>query len=619
VGTVGNDLRVQFMAIGDTINMASRMETLAEPGTTYVTEETFKLTEGLFRFEALGAKHVKGKKQPMNVYRVIAPTTRRTRFDVSAERGLTPIVGRERELELLIDSFERAKAGRGRAISITSEAGVGKSRLLYEFRKAVFREDATFLEGKCLSYSRGVAYHPIIDILKSNFDIQEGNEDSDIRKKVKSGLKALGVDEATTLPYLLELLSVKGSGIDKIIMSPEVKRDRILEALRRIVLKGSEIRTLIMAFEDLHWVDKSSEDVLEYLLESIPEARVLVMFTYRPDFINAWGGKSYHNQVNLNRLSNRQSLTMVSHLLNTERINRDLEELILGKAEGVPFFIEEFIKSLIDLRMIERKEGTYCLTKDIQDVTIPSTIHDVIMARVDVLPEEAREVLQAGAGIEREFSHELIRRLVDTPEQELLSCISILKDSELLYERGRYPQSVYVFKHALTREVIYGSILTGRKKRLHEQIGQAMEKIYPGRFEEHCEQLAHHYEKSGNGEKAVEYLYKAGEKAKQRYANEAAISYFQRGLELLKTFPETLKWAQQELNYLIALGPPLVFTKGHSAPEVETIYSRARELCEQVGDNSQLFLILLGLRRFYFARGEFQRAHELGAQLLALA
>jgi len=246
VGTLGNDLRVEFKAVGDTVNLASRMEGLADPGTTYVTEDTFKLTEGFFRFEALGEKQVKGKEEPVMVYQVIAPSTRRTRFDVSAERGLTPFIGRERELELLLDGFERVKAGKGQAFSIISEAGCGKSRLLYEFRKAIANENVTFLEGKCLSYSRGVAYHPVIDILKSNFDIQEGEGNQEIREKVKKGLRLIGVDEPSTLPYLLELLSVKDSGIDQISMSPEAKKDRIIEACRKIVLKGSEIRPLII-------------------------------------------------------------------------------------------------------------------------------------------------------------------------------------------------------------------------------------------------------------------------------------------------------------------------------------------------------------------------------------
>ena len=331
VGTLGNDLRVEFKAVGDTVNLASRVEGLAEPGTTLITEDTLKLTEGIFEFEALGEKYVKGKQAPVKVYRVIAPSTRRTRFDVSAERSLTPLVGRRRELELLLDGFERARDGHGQAFSIIADAGVGKSRLLYEFRKAVANEDVTFLEGKCLSYSRGAAYQAVIDVLQSNFYISEGDKDAEIRQKVSKGLKVLGADEASTFPYLLELLSVKDSGIDQIPMSPEMKKDRILEALRRIVLKGSQIRPLIMAIENLHWIDKSSEECFKDLLDHISGARVFLIFTYRPEYVHTWGGRSYLNQVNLNRLSNRESLVMMAHLLSAKDIDTDLRAVDLGK------------------------------------------------------------------------------------------------------------------------------------------------------------------------------------------------------------------------------------------------------------------------------------------------
>ena len=424
VGTLGNDLRVEFTAVGDTVNLASRMESLAEPGTTYVSGDTFQLTEGFFRFEALGEKEIKGKEKPVKVYQVIATSTRRTRFDVSAERGLAPFVGRERERELLLDGFERSREGRGQAVSIVSDAGIGKSRLLYEFRKAVTNEEVVFLEGRCLSYSRNVAYHPIVDLLRANFDIQDHDADPEIRKKVTRGLQVMRVDEASTLPYLLELLSVKDSGIDKIMMSPESRKDRTQEALKRIVLKGSELRPLIMAIEDLHWIDKSSEDVLKELLGSISAARVFLVFTYRPEFVHTWGSRSYHSQVTLNRLSNRESLELAAHVLGTKEMEKALEELILEKTEGVPFFIEEFIKSLKDLRVIEQKEDGYRLSKEISQLTIPSTIQDVIMARVDSLPERAKEVLQAGSVIEREFPHELIDRIMGLPEKELLSHLS---------------------------------------------------------------------------------------------------------------------------------------------------------------------------------------------------
>jgi len=554
VGALGNDLRVKFSAVGDTVNLASRMEGLAQPGTTYVTDDTFKLTEGFFRFEALGEKRVKGKEAPVKAYRVVAPSTSRTKFDVSAERGLTPFVGRQKELELLLDGLERAKAGRGQAFSIMGEAGVGKSRLLYEFRKAVGSEDVTFLEGKCLSYSQNVAYHPVIDLLKSNFDIREGDEDYQVRDKVTRDLRQLGIDEASTLPYLLELLSVKDSGIDQIPMSPEARKDRMMEAIKRIPLKGSEIRPLVLAMEDLHWTDRSSEEALKYLLESISGARVLLIFTYRPEFVHTWGSRSYHSQVNLNRLSNRESLAMVSYLLGTEEIESELEELLLEKTEGVPFFIEEFIRSLKDMGIIERRNGAYCLAKDIGDLTIPGTIQDVIMARVDSLPDEARGVLQTGSVIEREFGYELIQRVTGISKDELLSQLSVLKDSELLYERGIYPQSTYIFRHALTREVVYDSILAARKKRLHVGIGDAIEEIYRDSLDEHYEALAGHYVRGENDEKGAEYCHLAARKTEDAGSLTDAIAHGEKRVACLERLPKTEEVEKKIIDTRVTLG-----------------------------------------------------------------
>jgi class 3 adenylate cyclase/tetratricopeptide (TPR) repeat protein len=539
VGSLGNDLRVEFKAVGDTVNLASRMEGLADPGATYVTEETFKLTEGLFRYESLGEKEIKGRQEPVKAYRVIGPSTRRTRFDVSAERGLTPFIGRERELELLLDGYERSKDGRGQAFSIVAEAGVGKSRLLYEFRKAITNEDLTFLEGKCLSYNRGVAYHPITDVLKSNFDIGDKDGDRDIRDKVKKGLKVIGADEASTLPYLLELLSVKDSGIDETPMSSEARKDRIREAVKRITLKGSEIRPHIVAVEDLHWIDKSSEEYLKSLLETIAGFRILLIFTYRPEFVHSWGGRSYHNQINLNRLSNRESVAMATHLLSTEEIDRALEDLVLEKTEGIPFFIEEFIKSLKELGIVQKKGRRYHLAEHIQDMTIPSTIQDVIMARVDSLPERAKEVLQTGSVIGREFNYQLIKGLIDITKDELLSQLSAIKESELLYERGIYPESTYVFKHSLTCEVVYDSILTRKRLKLHEKIANAIEDLYRDSLEEHYGILAEHYITSENYEKGAEYSRLAGRRSKRTASFLDAIAYAKKRVSCLERLPRT--------------------------------------------------------------------------------
>jgi class 3 adenylate cyclase/tetratricopeptide (TPR) repeat protein len=614
VGTLGNNLRVEFKAVGDTVNLASRLEGMADPGATYVTEDTFKLTEGLFRFEALGEKEIKGKKGLIKVYRAIAPSTRRTRFDVSAERGLTPFVGRERELELLTDGFERAKKGRGQAFSIVSEAGIGKSRLLYEFRKSVTSADVIFLEGRCLSYSKGVAYHLVIDILKANFEIQEGDGDSEIREKVKRGLKIIGMDEASTLPYLLELFSVKDSGIDKIPMSPEARKDRTMEVFKLITLKGSAIRPLVLAYEDLHWADKSSEEVLKYALESIPGARVLMIFTYRPEFVHTWGGKSYHSQVNLNRLSNRESLTMVTNLLDTEDIDSDLEDLILEKTEGVPFFIEEFIRSLKGMKIIEREGNKYHLAKDIREVAIPSTIQDVIMARVDSLSEDAKEVLQTGSVIEREFTYELIRKVTRLTEQELLSCLSALKDSELIYERGIYPESTYIFKHALTREVVLDSILTKKTKSFHKEIGNAIEELYADRIEEQYELLAYHYSVAEDWEKAVHFGRLAAEKAHKLSQFQQAVTLYEQTTEWLLKLPEN-KIRQENLVDIqleicwsnIGLGQ---FEK------VEQVGLQAETTAKVLDDRARLGIIYLGIGTAYVYRGNFKKTEHYALQAI---
>ena len=539
VGRIGDDLTMEYTAMGDTVNLASRMESTAEPGTIQVAENTYRLTEGYFEFKPLGEIQVKGKKEPVKAYQLIKVGPVRTKLGASMVHGLTPFVGRERELELLLDGFNRAKSGRGQAFSIVGEAGVGKSRLLYEFKKAIAQEDITFLEGRCLSYSRGEAYHPVIDMLKANFNLMEGDRDHKIRDKVKKGLKALGVDETYTLPYLLELLSVRDSGIDNIQMSPEARRDRIKETVKRIVLKGSEMRPLVMAVEDLQWIDKSTEEMAKYMLDSIPAAQVLLIFTYRPDYVHTWGGRSYHSQVTLNRLSNRESLAMVTNILGTENIDRKLEELILEKTEGIPFFIEEFIKSLKDLGIIEIKDSVFCLAKDMADVTIPSTIQDVIMARVDSLPDVAKAVLQTGSVIEREFSYELIKRLMRMSEQELLSHLSALRDSELLYERGIYPKSTYIFKHALTREVVYDSILTAKKKKLHVETGGAIEEICKDNLDEHYAVLAEHYMAGGNYEKGTEYCRHIVRKVQKAASFHDAIIYGEKMICCLERLPQT--------------------------------------------------------------------------------
>ncbi len=537
VGTLGNNLRVEFKAVGDTVNIASRMETLAEPGTTCVSEDTFKLTEGFFRFEALGAKEIKGKEDPISVFRVIATSASRTRFDVSAERGLTRFIGRQRELELLIDGFERTKQGFGQAFSIVSEAGAGKSRLLYEFRKAVTNEDITFLESKCLSFSKNVAYHPVINLIKSSFGILNDDDDTKKVDKIKGGLRLLGIDQDSILIYLLELLSVTNSGFDKTSMSPESKKDRTMEALKQISLRTSELKPLVLVFEDLHWIDKSSEEYLKLLIGSISGAKIQLIFTYRPDFISSWENRSFHSRINLNRLSSREILDMSINILGTEKIDENLKELIISKSDGIPLFTEEFVKSLKDLNVIEAIEGRLCLSNQTKTFTIPSTIHEVIAARVDILPDTAKKILQIGSAIEREFDFNLIKRITGLPDNDLISVLSTIVDSELIYERGIFPDTTYVFKHALTRDVIYDSILQSRKKQLHRQIGETIETLFTDRIGDYYGILAGHFSHSTDYTKAANYAMLAGKKAAKVVSFTEAISFIKKGVCFLEKLP----------------------------------------------------------------------------------
>jgi predicted ATPase len=565
----------------------------------------------------LGERQVKGKEAPVKAYRVIAPSTRRTRFDVSAERGLTPFLGRERELELLLDGLDRAKSGRGQAFSIMGEAGVGKSRLLYEFRKAIANEDVFFQEGRCLSYSTNVAYHPVIDLLKATYDIHEGDDDDRIREKVKKGLKGIGADEASTLPFTLELLSVKESGIDALNLSPEARKDKTLEALKQSMLKASEMRPLVMAVEDLHWVDKSSEETFKDWLNAISGAQLLLIFTYRPEFVHTWGGKSYHNQVNLNRLSNRETLAMASHILGTEIMGEDLEELILNKTEGIPFFVEEFMKSLKDLGMIEWRDSGYYLAKDIQEVEIPSTIQEVIMARVDSLPDGAKSVLQTGSAIGREFSCELIKRVTGIPTPEMTPHLSVLRDSELLYERGIFPQATYIFRHSLTQEVAYDSLLQKKKKVIHERIGQSIEELYSDSIEEFLEILAYHYSRSENYEKAYRYLKLSGDKATRSNSPWEAFHFYKEAINVLNVLSDSEETERRGIEIRLSMVPSMARL---SYPEDSlAILHEGERLCQELGDEKSHARLASTIGMAYSFEGDIKQARKYGETAFLVA
>jgi len=568
-----------FGITGDSVNHASRLEGLAAPGEILVGENTFRQVEGFFIFEGLDPVKVKSKRSAINAYRVIAPSTHRTRFDVSSERGLTPLVGRERELKFLLEGFARVKMGKGQAFSIIAEAGVGKSRLLYEFRKAVAKEKVAFLEGKCISYNRGVAFQPVIDIVKSNFDIRDDDEDSAIRVKIKNGLAGLTNDVSAMLPYILELISAKDSGLERIPISPEGKKARIIEILKLIAIKGSEPRPLILAIEDLHWVDQSTEDALKELLEGIAGSKIFLILTYRHDYTPAWVIRSYHHPMKLVRFAVNETSEMVSHLLDTPTIDDNLLEFVQNRTEGNPFFLEEFLKYSTDLKIIEKNEN-YRLVEDIQGFTIPATISDVIMARVDTLPKAAKELLQTGSLIAREFGHELIQKVSGLDAQALLSNLSALKQSELIYERGIYPNLTYVFKHALTREVVYDSILSTNRKALHLRIAGAIEALFVDTLDEKYRVLAEHYIAGEDHSKGSEYAKLTAKKAEKTAALNDAIIYTEKRIASLEALPASDRNQKELIDARTSLGLYFMQYNYHveAKAAVEPIFNLAIEM-----------------------------------------
>ena len=595
VGAIGDDLRMDYTAQGDTANLAARMEALAEPGTIYATENTFKLAEGLFRFEYLGQHTVKGKTMPVGVYMPIASSSSRTRFDVNAERGLTPLMGRQSDLEYVQKAFQLSNESFGQAVSIISEAGMGKSRLLYEFRKSITNEDVFFLEGKCLSFSRTVAYHPIIDIIKSLFHIDEGQTDEQISDKLVAGLNALEIDSSHSLPYLLELLAVKDSGIDMAMTIPEVRREWINAALISMVIALAQQKPLILAIEDLHWVDSASRETISHLLESIQAERILLLLTYRPEFVPDWGTRSNLCQMILGRLSKDNSLSMACHLFETQAVGSDIARQILEKTEGVPFYIEEFVRSIKDF-ILARNHGEGVRQTSADTLRIPSTIQDIIMARVDILPEAARQIIKTGSVIEREFSHALISAAAGLEPENLVAGLAALKKADLIYQRGVGPEAAYVFNHALTMEVVYASLLSSQKRQIHCEVGRSIETLHPDGLNEYSAALARHFSEAGLFKEAAIYAKAAAKRAMRSGAYLDAIAHQQSQVHALEQLPANEVDRQRIIdartvlaNYYLSLD----------------LYSEAKEAVAPIVDIAVELDYQKGLPGIYVALGSY--------------
>src|SRR5579863_3016712 len=626
--------QTEYTPIGHTINLASRMQTAAPVGSIAVSEATRRLCEGYFILKPLGATRVKGVGEPVKVYEVTGLGPLRTRLQREVGRGLTKFVGREREMEAMKHAAGQVQAGHGQIVAAMAEPGVGKSRLFFEF-KATSQSGWMVLETFSVSHGKASAYLPVIDLLHGYFKIV-GDDDQRTRREKLTG-RVLALDRALedSLPYLFSLLGIVEGNDPLAQMDSQIRKRRTLDAIKRILLRESLNQPLMVIFEDLHWIDEATQELLNLLADSIGTAKVLLLVNYRPEYSHHWNSKTYYIQLRLDPLGKESAEEMLSALLGPSTIPlpiqgegkrgdepragegsdlSSLKRLIIERTQANPFFIEEMVQALFEDGVLVRNGVTH-LTKPLADLKIPLTVQGVIAARIDRLAADGKELLQTLAVLGREFPFGLVRAVAHKSDDDLNRMLSDLQLAEFIYEQPAVGDTEYIFKHALTQEVAYNSLLIERRKLLHERAGDSLESIFAEQLDDHLDELAHHYSRTDNAAKAVEYLGRAGKQALQRCAYADAISSLDKAIELLRKLPVSAESIQRELPLQLALGPASIAVKGWASLETERAYTRARELCERLGDPVDLFPALFGLWIMHLLRGEGQTAYELAEQL----
>ncbi len=550
--------QTEYTPIGHTTNLASRLQTLAPTGSTAISEQTRKLVEGYFALKPLGPTKVKGVTEPVNVYEVVGLGPLRTRLQRSAARGLTRFVGRQHEMETLRRALDQVRVGHGQIVAAMAEAGTGKSRLFYEF-KAVSQSGCMVLETFSVSHGKASAYLPIIELLHGYFGIETGDDGRKRREKVTGRVVALDRALEDTLPYLFALLGLVEGEDPLPQMDGKVKKRRTLEAIKRILLRESINQPLIVIFEDLHWIDEATQELLNLLTDSIGTAKILLLVNYRPEYSHRWNSKTYYTQLRLDPLGRESAEEMLAALLGEEAELTPLKRLIVEKTEGNPFFMEETVQVLLDEGALVRN-GTVKLTRPLSELKIPPTVQGILAARIDRLQPNEKELLQALAVMGKEFRLGMVKQVVGKPDDELQRLLAELQLGEFIYEQPAFPDIEYTFKHSLTQEVAYGSVLVERRKLLHERAGQALESMYADQLDDNLGELAHHYARSNNVAKAAEYLRRAGELAMKRSGSTAeAIAQLSAALDLVKSMPSSPEREQRETNLRMTLRALLLY------------------------------------------------------------
>jgi class 3 adenylate cyclase/tetratricopeptide (TPR) repeat protein len=610
----GGDTREPLAIVGETPNIAARLQELAAPNSVALSDATYRLIQGYFECQALGPQSLKGVSLPLEVYRALGESGAHNRLEVAATIGLTPLVGREQEVGLLLERWEQAKEGRGQVALLSGEAGIGKSRLLQALHERTAGELLTWLECRCSPYHQNSAFYPVIDLLQRVFEFKREDSFEEKLRKLEVGALREAPLQPEVVPLFASLLSLPlPDRYPPLTLTPQRQKQKTQEAILAWLLALAAKQPLRFVMEDLHWADPSTLELLGLLIDQTPTAPILVLLSFRPDFRPPWALRSHLTQLTLNRLGRRQVEAMIESVAGNKALPAEVLQQVVAKTDGVPLFVEELTKMVLESGLhVGATHASPSLS------AIPTTLHDSLMARLDRLGM-AKEVAQLGATLGREFSYELLRAVSPLEETNLQNSLTALLQAELLYQRGLPPQATYIFKHALIQETAYQSLLKSTRQQYHKQIAQVLEEQFPETNETQPELLANHYTEAGLITQAINYWQKAGQRATQRSANVEAIAHLTKGLELLSTLPDMPERAQQELALQITLGAPLIATKGYSAPEVGKVYTRARELCRQVGETPQLVLVLDGLRVFYINQGELQTARELAEQIMRLA
>ena len=617
VRAIGNDLHMDYSAVGQTTHLAARMEQLATPGSIRLTAATLRLAEGLVQVKALGPVSGQGASEPVEVCELVGANTIRGRLQASAARGLTRFVGRQQELLALQQALERAGAGHGQVVAMVAEAGVGKSRLAYEFVHAHSTQGWSVLESASVSYGKATPYFPVIDLLRRYCHVEEHDDPRTMRAKVTGQLLTLDEALQDTVPALLALLDALPEDSPFLQLDPPQRREHTLDALKRVLLRESQAQPLLLVFEDLHWIDSETQALLDSLVQSVPTACLLLLVTYRPEYQHGWGSKTYYTQMRLDPLPPASADAFLQALLGDDGSLKPLTQLLIARTEGNPFFLEESVRTLVETGVLVGEPGTYRLAHATPTVQLPATVQAVLAARIDRLPSEEKRLLQTAAVIGTEVPLPLLQAIVDVPDEALHRGLAHLQAAEFLYEARLFPERAYTFKHALTHEVAYSSLLQERRRALHARIVEALEMLAGDQVGEQIEQLAHHALRGEVWPKALGYLRQAGQLALERSAYRGAVTFFERALEAVPHLPHTRATLEQAIDLRLALRTALrpLGEWGRTL----AVLRDAESLAVTLDDPRRLGRVSIFLSIHFRFMGAYDHASAAGQRALMLA